>query len=266
MAVFPDRIVLKNSTDTQAQIIAAIEAGGANEIGQGEIVLGLRAGDTGIYAKDETGAIVSLGGGSSGGGVTSIIPGSGISVDQSTGDVTVTATGTSAGVTAIYAGNGISIDQSTGNVTITATGSSGGGGGGSTVLPVFATATSSGGIADVTGLGTSGLFTEFYSNDADVWVVVYPTAASRTADSSRAYGTPPAANSGVLAEIDLVAGVISMVTPGTSYYNNDYPPVDTIYLAVRDQSGAAVDTYMFFGAYGNQVVTSISGGTFGSGV
>ena len=34
-----------------------------------------------------------MGGGSGGGGVTSIIAGSGISVDQTTGDVTITATG-----------------------------------------------------------------------------------------------------------------------------------------------------------------------------
>ena len=54
------------------------------------------------------------------GGVTSIIAGNGISVDQATGDVTVTATGGGGGgVTSIIAGEGISIDQPTGAVTIT---------------------------------------------------------------------------------------------------------------------------------------------------
>ena len=44
MAVFPDRIVLKNSTDDRGTIQAAIEAGGTDEIAQGEIVLGLETG------------------------------------------------------------------------------------------------------------------------------------------------------------------------------------------------------------------------------
>jgi hypothetical protein len=82
-----------------------------------------------------------------GGGVSSIIAGTGISVDTATGDVTVTNdapdqivtitggtdisisgtypdftidfTGASGGVTSITAGTGISVDQSTGSVTIT---------------------------------------------------------------------------------------------------------------------------------------------------
>ena len=62
MAVFPDRLVLKNSSDSQAQIIAAIQEGGADEINQGEIVLGLTPGQTKIYTKDAAGTIVSLGG------------------------------------------------------------------------------------------------------------------------------------------------------------------------------------------------------------
>ena len=64
MAVFPDRIVLKNSADTQAEILAAIEAGGDDEITQGELVVGLTAGDTKIYTKDANNNIVSLGGAS----------------------------------------------------------------------------------------------------------------------------------------------------------------------------------------------------------
>ena len=61
MAVFPDRIVLKNSTDSQAAIEAAIGSGGADEIAQGEIVLGLEAGSVQIYAKDASGTIVAVG-------------------------------------------------------------------------------------------------------------------------------------------------------------------------------------------------------------
>ena len=68
MAVFPDRIVLKNSTDAQATIEAAIQAGGSDEITQGEIVLGLETGSAQLYTRDATGAIVTISGGGSGGG------------------------------------------------------------------------------------------------------------------------------------------------------------------------------------------------------
>ena len=93
MAVFPDRIVLKNSTDDEATIISEIETGGVSAITQGEVVLGLADGAATLYTKDSVGDIVSISGSGGGGGVTSIIAGSGISVDQATGDVTVTATG-----------------------------------------------------------------------------------------------------------------------------------------------------------------------------
>ena len=64
MAVFPDRIVLKNSTDNQAAIETAIQSGGADEITQGEIVLGLETGSAQIYTRDAVGNIVVISGGS----------------------------------------------------------------------------------------------------------------------------------------------------------------------------------------------------------
>ena len=66
MAVFPDRIVLKNSADSEAEIIAAIETGGDDEITQGELVIGLVDGGTKFYTKDANGNIVSLGGAGTG--------------------------------------------------------------------------------------------------------------------------------------------------------------------------------------------------------
>lgn len=62
MAVFPDRIVLKNSTDSQAAIEAVISTGGTDEIAQGEIVLGLEPTSVLIYTKAGDGSIVTLGG------------------------------------------------------------------------------------------------------------------------------------------------------------------------------------------------------------
>ena len=58
MAVFPDRIVLKNSTDSQAAIEAAIQTGGTDEITQGEIVLGLEVSSVSLYTKASDGSIV----------------------------------------------------------------------------------------------------------------------------------------------------------------------------------------------------------------
>ena len=61
-----------------------------------------------------------------GGGVTDIQAGSGISVNQNTGSVTITNTGGGGGgVTDIQAGPGISVNQTTGSVTITNTGGGG---------------------------------------------------------------------------------------------------------------------------------------------
>lgn len=62
MAVFPDRIVLKNSTDSQAAIEAAIQTGGTDEITQGEVVLGINPTSVQLYAKAGDGSIVTLGG------------------------------------------------------------------------------------------------------------------------------------------------------------------------------------------------------------
>lgn len=53
-------------------------------------------------------------------GVTSIIAGSGVTVNRSTGDVTISASGGSSGVSSIIAGDNISVNRSSGDVTITA--------------------------------------------------------------------------------------------------------------------------------------------------
>ncbi len=88
MAVFPDRIVLKNSTDSEAEIIAAIETAGIDAITQGELVIGLADGSATLFTKDSVGAIVTISGGGGGGG------GSGGLVFWGGGDFT---TGTSDG-------------------------------------------------------------------------------------------------------------------------------------------------------------------------
>lgn len=62
MAVFPERIVLKTSSDTQQDIVDQIKAGGSDPIIRGELVLGTAPGSVRLYAADEVGAIVQFGG------------------------------------------------------------------------------------------------------------------------------------------------------------------------------------------------------------
>lgn len=71
MAVFPDRIVLKNSTDSQAAIEAAIGAGGADEITQGEVVVGLESTNVSLYTKASDGSIVRISSSSGGRAIVS---------------------------------------------------------------------------------------------------------------------------------------------------------------------------------------------------
>lgn len=54
MAVFPERIILKNSTDSSAYIIAAIAPGGSNACVPGEIVVQRLNGSVRLYALDST--------------------------------------------------------------------------------------------------------------------------------------------------------------------------------------------------------------------
>ena len=96
MAVFPDRIVLKNSTDSQAAIEAAIESGGTDEITQGEIVLGLASGSAEIYTKDANGSIVTISGSGGGGGSGSRTSANNTTAsiaDAASADMTITGTG-----------------------------------------------------------------------------------------------------------------------------------------------------------------------------
>ena len=141
----------------------------------------------------------------------------------------------------------------------------GGGGGGSSAARLVETQTAASGIATFSGIGHSGTLVDVTSS-LDAWIVFYDSAASRTADSSRAYDTDPSTGSGVLAEFYITAAGTVLATPGTTYFNNDTSVTEAVYAAVRDQAGASVDSQVTVTAYGNQTIASISGGTFGSGV
>lgn len=72
MAVFPDRIVLKNSTDDDTTITNAIKPGGGSEIAVGEIVIGVGTIQAKLFTRTSQNTIVTIsgtGGGGGGGGL-----------------------------------------------------------------------------------------------------------------------------------------------------------------------------------------------------
>lgn len=177
----------------------------------------------------------------------------------------VPATPAAGGVTSIIAGTNVTINPvgGTGDVTINALGGVGVSGIG-VATRVSDSGTAASGALTLTGLGTSGLL-HTISTDLDAWVVFYGSAADRTADAGRAYSTDPAAGSGVLAEAYVTTAGAVLFTPGTMYLNNDTTETSAVYLAVRDQAGAAVNATLTVSAYVQGGYTGVSGGTFGSG-
>ena len=141
----------------------------------------------------------------------------------------------------------------------------GGSGGSGAGIYLEETQAASSGTADFTDLGYSGILQRVYST-ADAWIVLYSSAAERTADASRAYDTDPTPGSGVLFEAYVTAGSDVVATPGTTYMNSEAALTEAVYAAVRDQSGAAVSADVTISAYGLAAITAISGGTFGSGL
>jgi len=128
-------------------------------------------------------------------------------------------------------------------------------GGGSSAAKLTEAQTAASGVATFAGIGHSGTLVEVTSS-LDAWIVLYDSAASRTADNGRAYNTDPASGSGVLAEFYITAGTTVLATPGTTYFNNDTSVTEAIYAAVRDQAGADVNSEVTIVAYGNQTTTS----------
>jgi hypothetical protein len=112
----------------------------------------------------------------------------------------------------------------------------------------------------LTGLGSSGQL-HTISTDLDAWVVFYGSAADRTADAGRAYNTDPAAGSGVLAEVYVTTAGAILFTPGTGYMNNDTVETSALYLAVRDQAGAAVNATLTVSAYVSASVDIVESNT-----
>ena len=118
----------------------------------------------------------------------------------------------------------------------------------------------SGGEATFANLGQSGVLVSG-SSDIEAWVVLYPTAAERTADAGRNYGLDPSPGSGVLAEFLIPAAGTVIASPGTYYFNNDTAATDAIYAAVRTTAGANADAQITLKAYKQTAPALGIGGT-----
>jgi len=343
VAVFPDRIVLKNSSDDRATIEAAIQTGGSDAITQGELVLGIDTTDVRMYTKAGDGSIISIGQINSNpvlisdsaptvdvdgnpltdgdmwwdnatgalytfytGAWVEMVSGAAASpyVDPLTtnGDMLIHELGVTTRLGIGAANQVLTVDNfsrprwsdpqavptSLGDLsdvdmtttppiagqTITFDGSnwipgaapSGGGGGGSGAgIYLTEAQTAVNGAATFTGLGYSGILQKVHST-MDAWIVLYSSAAERTADAGRAFSEDPTPGSGVLFEAYVTAGGEVMATPGTTYMNNDIALTEAVYAAVRTQGGANVAATVTFSAYGLAAITAVNGGTFGSGV
>lgn len=158
----------------------------------GSLSKGAITGAGAIVVTNSAGAIqISYTGGSGSGSVTSvgITAGSGIAVSgspvTSSGSITVS----NSGVTKILAGSGVSVNRSTGEVTISASG--GGGGGGDMILSANQTVT---GRKSFTGVDNivAGAYRFTYPDNNGIWYVTAPyryaaVAVNGSLDTHRFY-------------------------------------------------------------------------------
>ena len=93
--------------------------------------------------------------------------------------------------------------------------------------------------ADLDITGFKGYALLKVQTDRAARVRIYTDAASRTADASRAEGTDPAADDGVIAEVITTAAETVLISPGAFGYNNESTPTTTIPCRITNKSGSA---------------------------
>ena len=90
-------------------------------------------------------------------------------------------------------------------------------------------------VADFVDLGTAGNFLTVQTSAACV-VTFYTDEASRLADLSRTYETPPVAGDGVLLEVKTTGAETLLITPVNGYFVNSDPLIAQLPVKVCSQS------------------------------
>ena len=88
---------------------------------------------------------------------------------------------------------------------------------------------------DITGFKSYMLAT--ITTNRAARVRLYTTAAARTADASRAEGTDPTSDAGVIAEVITTGAETVTISPGALGFNLESPPTTTIPCRVTNKSG-----------------------------
>jgi len=155
-----------------------------------------------------------------------------------TGDDSTVRTVSSGSTIGIVGGTGITTaSDADGNITITA---SGGGGSGLQSRSTATGTTSSLADAaeadlDITGFKSYALLT--ITTDRAARVRLYVSAATRTADASRAEGVDPTSDAGLIAEVITTGADTVIISPGAYGFNLESSPTTTIPCRVTNKSG-----------------------------
>lgn len=90
---------------------------------------------------------------------------------------------------------------------------------------------------DITGFKSYALLT--ITTDRAARVRLYVSAATRTADASRAEGTDPTSDAGLIAEVITTGAETVIISPGAFGFNNESTPTTTIPCRVTNKSGSS---------------------------
>jgi len=108
-----------------------------------------------------------------------------------------------------------------------------------TTRSVTTASIANGASTDATITGFKGYALMSIQTSAAAWVTVDTSAATRTADASRAITDDPVPGSGVIAEVITTGSQTQVFTPGVFGYNDETVPTTDILIKVVNRSGSA---------------------------